>query len=44
MDAKTTFLNVELKEVVYIDKLDGFVAQNKETHICQLKRELYELK
>ena len=44
MDVKTTFLNGELKEEVYIEKLEGFVAHNKETHVCRLKKALYRLK
>ena len=44
MDFKTTFLNGELKEEVYTEKLEGFVAHNKETHMCKLERALYGLK
>ena len=44
MDVKTTFLNGELKEEVYIEQLEGFVAHNKETHVCRLKKALYRLK
>ena len=44
MDVKTTFLNGELKEEVYIEQPKGFVAHKKETHVCRLKRELYRLK
>ena len=41
MDVKTTFLNGELKEEIYIEKPEGFVAHKKETHVCKLKRVLY---
>ena len=44
MDVKTTFLNGELKEEVYIEQLEGFVAHRKETHVCRLKKALYKLK
>ena len=44
MDVKTTFLNGELKEEVNIEQPEGFVAHNKETHVCRLKRALYKLK
>ena len=44
MDVKTTFLNGELKEEVYIEQPEGFVAHNKETRVCRLKKELYRLK
>lgn len=44
MDVKTVFLNGELEEEVYIKQLRGFVANNRETHLCRLKRDLYRLK
>ena len=44
MDVKTTFVNDELEEEVYIEQLEGFVAHNKETHVCRLKRGLYGIK
>jgi len=44
MDVKTAFLNGELKEEVYIEQPEGFVAHNKETRVCRLKKELYRLK
>ena len=44
MDVKTTFLNGELKEKVYMEQPKGFVAHNKETHMCRLKKALYGLK
>ena len=44
MDFKTTFLNSELKEEVYIEQLEGFVEHNKEIHMCRLKKSLYRLK
>ena len=44
MDVKTTFLNSELKEEVYIEQPEGFVAHNKETHVCRLKKALYKIK
>ena len=40
MDVKTTFLNGELKEEVYIEQLEGFVAHNKKTHVCRLMKAL----
>eukprot|EP00253_Pinus_taeda_P032409 PITA_32409 len=40
MDVKTMFLNGELEEV-YIEQPEGFVAHNRETHMCRLKRALY---
>ena len=44
MDVKTTFLNGEIEEEVYIDQLDGFVIHEKESHVCRLKMALYGLK
>jgi hypothetical protein len=44
MDVKTTFLNDEIEEEVYIEQLDGFVTHEKESHVCRLKKALYGLK
>jgi hypothetical protein len=44
MDVKTTFLNGEIDEEVYIEKPEGFVKHDEKTHVCRLKKALYELK
>nr|GFC80538.1 uncharacterized mitochondrial protein AtMg00810-like [Tanacetum cinerariifolium] len=44
MDVKTAFLNVELKEEVYVSQLEGFVDPDHLTHIYRLKKALYRLK
>jgi hypothetical protein len=44
MDVKTTFLNGEIEEEVYIEQPDGFVIHEKESHVCRLKKALYGLK
>nr|GEU85383.1 integrase, catalytic region, zinc finger, CCHC-type, peptidase aspartic, catalytic [Tanacetum cinerariifolium] len=44
MDVKTTFLNGELKEKVYVSQPDGFVDPDHPTHVCRLKKALYGLK
>ncbi|GJR71340.1 retrovirus-related pol polyprotein from transposon TNT 1-94 [Tanacetum coccineum] len=44
MDVKTTFLNIELKEVVYVSQLEGFVDQVNPSHVYKLKKALYSLK
>jgi hypothetical protein len=44
MDVKTTFLNGEIEEEVYIEQPDGFVIHAKESHVCKLKMALYGLK
>nr|GEY70548.1 hypothetical protein [Tanacetum cinerariifolium] len=44
MDVKTTFLNSELKEKVYVSQLEGFVDQDNPSHVYKLKKDLYGLK
>jgi hypothetical protein len=44
MDVKTTFLNGEIKEEVYIEQPNGFMIHEKESHVCRLKMALYGIK
>jgi hypothetical protein len=44
MDVKTTFLNDETKEEVYVEQLQGFKVQGRDTHVCRLNKDLYGLK
>nr|GEW42098.1 retrovirus-related Pol polyprotein from transposon TNT 1-94 [Tanacetum cinerariifolium] len=44
MDAKTAFLNGELKEEVYVCQPDGFVNPDHSTHVYRLKKALHGLK
>jgi hypothetical protein len=44
MDVKTTFLNGEIEEEVYIKQPKGFVINNKKSHVYRLKKVLYRLK
>ena len=44
MDIKTTFLNGDLHEVVYMDQPEGFQDESKETMVCRLKKSIYGLK
>nr|GEW47857.1 retrovirus-related Pol polyprotein from transposon TNT 1-94 [Tanacetum cinerariifolium] len=44
MDAKTTFLNGNLREEVYVSQPDGFVDQDNPNHVYKLKKALYGLK
>ncbi|GJX20300.1 retrovirus-related pol polyprotein from transposon TNT 1-94 [Tanacetum coccineum] len=44
MDVKTTFLNGELKEEVYVFQPEGFVDQENPSHVYKLKKSLYGLK
>nr|GEV36536.1 integrase, catalytic region, zinc finger, CCHC-type, peptidase aspartic, catalytic [Tanacetum cinerariifolium] len=43
MDVKTTFLNGQLNEVVYVSQLEGFVDSDLPTHVYKLKKALYRL-
>jgi hypothetical protein len=44
MDVKTTFLNGEIEEEIYIEQPYGFVIDEKESHVCRLKMALYGIK
>ncbi|GKB10290.1 retrovirus-related pol polyprotein from transposon TNT 1-94 [Tanacetum coccineum] len=44
MDVKTTFLNGNLREEVYVSQLDGFVDKDNPNHMYKLKKDLYGLK
>eukprot|EP00253_Pinus_taeda_P009829 PITA_09829 len=44
MDVKSTFLNGDLEEEVYIEQLDGFILGNDPNLVCILKKALYGLK
>jgi len=44
MDVKSTFLNSDLEEEVYIEQLDGFQLSDHGDIICKLKKALYGLK
>nr|GEW99731.1 hypothetical protein [Tanacetum cinerariifolium] len=44
MDVKTAFLNDELKEKVYVSKLEGFIDSDHPIHVFRLKKALYGLK
>jgi hypothetical protein len=44
MDVKTTFLNRELEEEIYMDQPDGFIANGQEGKVCKLLKSLYGLK
>ena len=44
LDVKYAFLNGELKEEVYLQKLEGFVQKGKEHLVCRLKKALHGLK
>eukprot|EP00253_Pinus_taeda_P006390 PITA_06390 len=44
MDVKYAFLNGDLEEEVYIEKLDGFILRNDPKLVCRIKNALYGLK
>ena len=44
MDVKTTFLNGDLEENVYMTQPKGFVMEGKECIECRLKKYIYGLK
>ena len=44
MDVKTTFLNGDLDEDVYMEQPTGFVEVGKEDLVCNLNKSIYGLK
>lgn len=44
MDFKTTFLNGELEENVFMAQRKGFVVRGKESMRCHLNKSIYGLK
>jgi hypothetical protein len=44
MNVKTTFLNGDLEENIYMAQLKGFVVEEKERMGCRLKKSIYGLK
>ena len=44
MDVKTTFLNGELEEEIYMEQPEGFIVPGQENKVCRLVKSLYGLK
>ena len=44
MDVKTTFLNENLEEEVYMTQLEKFISSGRVNQICKLNRSIYRLK
>ncbi|MCO5566892.1 hypothetical protein L7F22_020575 [Adiantum nelumboides] len=44
LDIKTTFLNGDLQEEVYVSQPSGFVVKGQEQKVCRLRKALYGLK
>ena len=40
MDVKTTFLNGDLNEEIYIEQLESFVVLGQENKVCKLVKSL----
>ena len=44
MDVKTTFLNGDLDEEIYMEQPEGFISKGSENKVCRLVKSLYGLK
>ena len=44
MDVKTTFLNGDVSETVYMQQLEGFCISSSKNLVCKLKSSIYGLK
>jgi hypothetical protein len=44
MDVKSSFLNGDLKEEVYMEEPEGFQLSDNPDFVCKLKKALYGLK
>ena len=44
MDVKTAFLQEDLEEEIYMRQPDGYIDNDKPSHVCKLKKSIYGLK
>ncbi|KAL0540374.1 hypothetical protein IC582_024611 [Cucumis melo] len=44
MDVKTTFLNGDLEEEIYMEQPEGFIVHGQESKVCKVDKFLYSLK
>ena len=44
MDVKTTFLNGDIDETIYMVQLETFVSEDQKKMVCKLTKSIYELK
>ena len=43
MDIKTNLLNGVVEQEVYVEQPLGFETHDKQTHVCKLKKDMYDL-
>ena len=44
MDVKTTFLNGDIDEMIYMVQIENFVSYDPKNMVCKLKKSIYGLK
>lgn len=44
MDVKTAFLNGNVEREVYVEQLESLILHSKDSHVCRLRKALYNLK
>jgi len=44
MDVKIIFFHRELKDKIYMKKLEGYIQEGQEINVCLLNKSLYGLK
>ena len=44
LDVKSAFLNGDLDVEIFMNQLEGFIVEGKESFVCKLKKSLYGLK
>jgi len=44
MDVKIAFLHGDLEEEIYMRQPDGILVEDKEDHVCRLRKSIYGLK
>ena len=43
LDVKSSFLNGEIEEVIYVKQPEGFTIKGKERHVLRLRKALHGL-
>ena len=44
LDVKTTFFHEDMDEEIYMHQPEGYKVEDKEHHVCRLRKSLYGLK